>query len=237
MKYNLNRNELIEAYLKGELSETNTKEFEILMEKDHRLKTEVDQFKQLFDGFERLREREQLKKYFKKWDAKIDRKKKPKNWIYSAVAILMLACCFYFNSSSKDNNALFAAYYQPYPNVIKPITRGGTKSDSQIDKMMFLYESQQYNTLIPMLKSKNENAQWNFYLGIAYLASDDTNEALKCFHRIKKGDNFYHQKLWYTALSYLKIDQEEDCIALLKEIIAQETYQHKNAVLLLEEIQ
>ena len=237
MKYNLNRNELIEAYLNNELSDANTKEFEILMEKDHRLRTEVNQFKQVFDGLKRLKEREQLRKDFKKWDAKIDRKKNPICWGYSVAAIFLVACCFYFTNHSKNSEVLFTEYYHAYPNVIHPLTRGNQPKNIEIEKMMFLYESQQYHTLIPMLEGKNENTQWDFYLGIAYLASNDSEKAITVFERINEGNNFYHQKRWYEALAFLKNDELKNCKELLKKIISNHSYQHKKASLLLEEIQ
>lgn len=238
MKYDLNRNELIEAYINGELSEVNTKEFEALMNRDHRLKTEVEQFSKLYDGLEQIRQRQLLQKDFDKWDAKMDRRKKPYlQWLAgAAAAILILVSVKISLQSPLSNEALFASYYEAYPNVVSPIARSGAAEEGSTEKIMFLYESEKYEELIPMIKSQDESPQWHFYLGICYLATEQETEAIASFERIDKQDNFYNQKLWYQALSYLREDQKDKCSVLLKEIVSRKSFQHKNARLLLDEI-
>lgn len=237
MKYDLNRNELIEAYINGELSKRNTIEFEDLMQKDHRLKTEVAQFKVLFNGLEQLRERELLQEKFNKWDAKIDRKKTPyKKWLCTAATVAILISSYIVFNSTQNTETLFTAYFEAYPNVVSPINRSGNANDGTKEKMMFLYESENYSELIPMMEAQTESAQWNFYLGMSYLASNQTTAAIEKFDRIGKHSDFYHQKLWYQSLAYLKNNQKENCALLLQEIVSKKSFRHKKAILLLDEI-
>ena len=241
MKYDLNRNEYIEAYINGELSQAENEAFEKQINSDPRIKSEVAQFRYILKGLEQLRQKELLKKDFAKWDAIIDANKKkkviPLKWFYAAAASVLLVVCFsIFQKANSDGKQLFASYYEAYPNVVTPITRSTDANLNDTEKLMYLYEAGDYAAAIPLMEAHHNTAQWDFYLGISYLAEKQTNKAIDRFLNIDKNSDFYSQAKWYLALSYVKKGEMEEANTLLKEIVTAKSFQYQNAALLLEEI-
>ena len=47
----------------------------------------------------------------------------------AAAIILMLGIFWWWNSSASNSDQLFAQYFEPYPNVVAPITKGTTETN------------------------------------------------------------------------------------------------------------
>ena len=78
-----------------------------------------------------------------------------------------------------------------------------------------------------------------FYCGISYLELDKGSEAVTIFKSIKQKEQkqFVEQVKWYLALSYIKQNDFEKAIPILKELILNKGYYSDKAGEILSEIE
>lgn len=128
-------------------------------------------------------------------------------WL-AAAALLLFTFSFFFNKTQEPQQ-LFAANFEPYPNVFEPTVRGGTENKSDARTLAFsAYDRGDYNLaakLFSDLLNKKEESGILLLAGNANLATDNLNDAQNDFLTlIKDFDELDAQAKWYLALTYLK---------------------------------
>lgn len=138
-----------------------------------------------------------------------------------------------------DNNQLFAAYFEPYANVITPSERGNDASTPKTKAFRY-YDTQNYeaaSTQFETLYQSTNTSYYLFYQAICELQLNNTNKAISLLEAHQHyEDKVSQHRNWYLALAYLKADNLEKSQEILKQIISEKTYKYKSAEAILEKI-
>jgi len=215
--------ELFESYLTNVLDKKGITEFE------NRLKTDPD-FANQFDSYRvsiRLIEYEGVKL---EMAAIIGANKSTgiNYWKYAVAACLLLAIGVAVWLVPKQNKDPFYDFFEPYPNVL------AMRSENTTIPGMESYSDKQWEESIDQLKNLTPRTDTIlFYLSMAQLNNGDYSNALLNLETVDPNSLFFPQVLWYKALAYIKVEQADSSLALLRQITPQ-TYKYKEAEQLIE---
>jgi len=237
---------LIEKYFSGELSETEQQELDQLLETDADFRAEFD-IQQDVQKAIKLTNREEKKELLKGYEkerkySESEKSVKPnRGWfkIAAAIALLFSLGVYIGNNTGSDSGELYDEYYQLYPNTVYSITRSG--GEASIERSAFeAYEGGDYTKAIDFFKqqeSRGELKNLHFYLGQAYLANDQGEEAISSFKKvIDVNEDFTQEATWYLGLSYLKSDKIELAKTVFKEIVTEDSYKAEDAQAILDDL-
>ncbi|WP_027077645.1 tetratricopeptide repeat protein [Maribacter antarcticus] len=243
----MEKENLIDKYFAGSLSLEEQVLFENFLKVDSDFKIQFELEKNVKAAVKGS-EREILKRKLQGFEEGRSVSSKTKNtfWIplriAASIVILLSASWFLFNFGFlATTDTLYDANYEQYPNTVYTITRGES-NDTSIERKAFeAYESGEYQIAIDYLKKlKTETGldYVDFYLGQSYLANGDTQEAIDTFEKIGLINSDYRaEALWYQALAYLKLEQNEKSITLLNILLKEGTYKMNAATNLLDKLE
>lgn len=235
--------DILNNYFSGTLTQSELQEFEIL------LKTNAE-FKETFEFEKDVRaafiseKKDNLRQSFQSIEKnqtaeKGNNSNLTKYLIAASVAILLGFVGFNYFNKPVPNENLFAQNFEPYRNIVEPITRG---TNDKTDKQLAFenYEMGNYEEAIDSFKNLYKNTGENyylFYIANAEMALGKYKEAIKNLetHQQNK-DEFSDKSKWYLALAYLSNKETEKARTLLEIISKNKTYNYKNASALLEEM-
>ncbi|MGJ8666308.1 MAG: tetratricopeptide repeat protein [Patiriisocius sp.] len=173
----------------------------------------------------------------------ISNKKRPFNlkYLIAALAVIAIGTTLFFtmSSNSLSNEEIFAKNFEPYRNIIAPVTR--SDDDKTPEELAFaLYEqgnfaqaTKDFNTLF----LATEKPYYLFYQANAMLKEGDTESAIAIFKEHQEfHDNFYEKSRWYLALAYLNDDNTEDALPILKELVDKKGFEWKRAKVIIKNI-
>jgi tetratricopeptide (TPR) repeat protein len=127
-----------------------------------------------------------------------------------------------------SRSAIFEKYYFKYePDVI---TRSGDLSKNGMENAQFLYQTGNYTECAEMLDELVRNDKQNFlalfYLGLAKIELQKTNEAIINFLKIPPNWNspYSIHRNWYLALCLIKTGQERQALPLLKRLSIEDEF-------------
>lgn len=172
-----------------------------------------------------LAERAAAKKQLQALEASIAAKKKRYIWQWAAAASIVVAALFTTLQLLRgpDYNALFAAYYEPYPNTIAPVERTAN-SDTRLSQAFAYYDGGDYEKAIYAFKQLQQSDQWKdlqLYMGIAQMALNQNEAARKSFEAAitAKGETA-PIATWYLGLLYIKMEQPAKAKPLIQSTAA-----------------
>jgi hypothetical protein len=232
----MNKTELLDKLIRGLLTEEEKIQLEQLIQTDQEFKNLVDFETSTQEALKREK-RKELKSYLRQVDSelKVDHTQReiilrPYLIRYAALllsVVAVTALIFWMLKQDKppETETPFLAYYEPYPNVVSPITRGEENRPEDIEKAAFLaYERQDYkiadslfNQIIP-----NQEDYVSFYKGIVKFELQQYDSATGYFdsYIYSDGTQLRDQAKWYMALTYLvkgdTIKGKEELIRLRK---------------------
>ncbi|WP_192348340.1 hypothetical protein [Algoriphagus sp. Y33] len=229
-------NELLDRFFKGKLTEEEKLRFENLLQSDENLREEFEFQQTAREAIVRNKHRE-LKDYLQEVDQELDSKSKTGKilpwiplWKIAAGFVLVLGATFLFlklndsKTDSKDPDS-FLAYYNAYPNVVSPITRGEEFNPEDQEKAAFIaYESKNYRLSDSLFTSilPYQTDYVHFYKGISKFELGQYDSAIHYFDNYLYSDGIQlrDQAKWYMALSFLvkgdTIKGKEEMIRLRK---------------------
>ena len=252
MKNNGHDIDKIDKYLKKQLSEQERRDFEQQMENDPDLAKEVALQQDVMEGIDAYfskglkRNLQELEKEIRHNQTEVVRKKRRWfSWVTAiAASVLMVLLAGYFILFSKpDNQELFQAYYQPYPNIVAPAERSENGADEDTQPFR-LYESGNYSAAIPAFEIALETAEeqekpaLHFYYGLSLLHLGKTAPAIEHLQLVSKQEDspFALPAQWYQALAFLKNNDPVRAKAILEELRNSDTIYQKKSMELLEEL-
>lgn len=216
--------ELIDKFFEGSLSETELIEFNQLMISDSNFAQEVE-FRKNLQAAIHLNERDALKTKLQKFEqqqAKVVAMPKKNYWFVAAAFILIIAGTIWILFQKPDAQELYAVYYQPYPNVVVPVTRSNNTQDSATQYAFVLYESGNYNDAALVFEKIYTSSKIDFallYWGICNLQMEKTNNAITLLKEAASNNNDYTViAKWYLAMAYLKNDEPLLALPLVQEV-------------------
>ncbi|TMM30484.1 hypothetical protein FDT66_06890 [Polaribacter aestuariivivens] len=145
-----------------------------------------------------------------------------KKWLIAAsVLFLVSLSSLLFLPSEKSADELFASYFEPYTNVIAPISRS-YKNKSTLEIAFKNYENKKYAEALEGLEgsiTKENKTALHLYIAVTNLELENTNKAIAILEKNLKDTNTWKDKyLWYLSLAYLKEKKTEKAIKTLKTL-------------------
>lgn len=266
MEYTQDIFEKIEDYLAGRLDEKELESFEKLLLTDLKLKEEVQLHSNLSKALKEKKVLDFRKKMIRVERIFDERTKNVKQKPYlsyywkiaaSIVIIIGLSTFLWQINQTED---LYSTYYIPYP--IDGIDRGD--EDNLYNELAQKYNQGNYREALPRIKKLmkipfdnvqqqtdsvtneqsrrldvifSERDKLRLYLGNCYLNLNQTNDAITQFKNINPRSIYYQDGLWYTALAFLKLEQEKEAIFYLEEVINNKGSHEENASNLLKKLE
>jgi hypothetical protein len=239
----MDKEELINGYFEGSLSQNQLKEVSSLLKTDAEFASEFEFQKELRTALKK-EERSELKKMFS--DLSAEQKTETKvvqlrPWLAAACIAMLLgvASWFYFSNGDINTDKLYAANFVPYENVVHPIERGNELEDLK-SQMFSAYEAQDYDlwfALLAQLETKQKGDYINFYNAIVYMKLENHEKAIPLLKGyINNNGELDDRATWYLALSLLKFNEIEESKKALSILIEMESYKKKDAIKLLEDL-
>jgi tetratricopeptide (TPR) repeat protein len=229
---------LIDAYFENSLSIEDQKQFDFLMETDNDFAKEVAFQKKLKKAIT-LNEREALKKNLQSFEKAKLKIKSFKMWYAAASIIAIFGLGFYFTQSS-TSSSIYDKYYQSYPNVVAPTVRGENSDDIKAEAF-YQYDNGNYKKSLELFSNiyttdKDDYAL--FYKALSFMELNKTIEAIVTLNEfdLAKNNSFTPFVKWYLSLAYIKDNQKEKAIPLLKSLSKTENPQQEMAKKLLEDL-
>lgn len=138
----------------------------------------------------------------------------------SILVVAGLGVTYFLLNNSSTNKDLFVTYFEPYPNILAPVSRAPVSRSAgdtaAYEDAMQLYEAGRYAEAISELSSlideNSERPGLIFYRGIAYLGTNEPEKAAADFKAVIAADEntFAEPARWYLALSRLKMGKEAE---------------------------
>jgi tetratricopeptide (TPR) repeat protein len=220
----MNHEELIDNYFENNLSETELVTFNELLMSDVNFAKEVE-FRKNLQAATHLAERAALKnklKQFEQAKGKVVSMNKRGVWFAAAVFLMVIVSTIWLLFQKPDAQQLYALYYEPYPNVVAPITRSEANADSTIQYAFLMYEANNYENAALIFQKIYGNTKAPFalvYFGICNLQIEQTTIAITALKEAIVTNNDYTViAKWYLAMAYLKNDEPILAVPLVQEV-------------------
>lgn len=249
MKDNL---ELIDAYLRGELTESEMAEF------DNRLKSNPD-FQVEFQEMKLIRDsvREEVKfqvlQSLKNQEDSIQKRQitkthtTMKKYISIAACLVLIVSLTYFgfsnNATLVNGTQVFDDYYQPYTNLATGTVRGADTDLVDLkSNAYYAYDLGNYaeaaEGLTKLLETEKSAANY-FYLGIANIEIGELASAIHNLNTVFTSyEEYTEQAQWYLALTLLKQNEQDQALSNLIDLsINGESYKEKSLEILRDEFE
>jgi hypothetical protein len=236
MNYSQNDIDLVERYFDNTLTEQETAQLKYRLDSDSELKRLFEQEKLLINTI-RYQGAQNNLQFLKQLEQTLEQPQgrlNMKPWYYYAAAAciaLLIAAGIFWPSSQDTSKDLYAAYFEPYPNVFEPTLRssnaashlrGSITATSERSEAFKAYEDENYekaSRLFATLIKENKEPGMLLLLGNSNLALGRTTEAKENFSElITTFDDLDIQAKWFLSLCYLKEGNVTQARELLKEL-------------------
>jgi TolA-binding protein len=232
--------EKIEAYLSGDMTGAELKQFEKSLEDDKALASQVELFRNLDNALADEKalklQRETLKlgeTYFNKQEAapapvrRLSVYRRPLAIAASVALIVSLGVLFWTLNSgggSLTNEELYTAYYEPYS--FAETVRGDEEPQNTYEEALTAIKEGKYSAAIELLQThltqQPSDMRATFALATTYLEADPPqwSEAASYYQAVIDDGNslMVDRAKWYLALIYIKQDETEQASPLLQTL-------------------
>ena len=196
---------LIQKYISGTLTTNELAEFE-KRKSDNDFEEELNFQIGLKKSFIQ-QERNELRSQFKKWDHSESKKRvyMIRGWLYAASVLLIVGLGFiWYNTQRMERpEFLFQEYYEPFDNLLDPITKDADVAGTSISQG---YELGQYQEVTQ--RNVSDPLQ-KFYQVLSLIEIGKVESAILGLQEFVDENTFrFHESAqWYLALCYLRSDQ------------------------------
>lgn len=237
----MTREELIQSYLNNRLNENEKAEFRHLLQTDPEFEKEVSFQQDLKVAFSKMKA-EAMKEKLKSIedDLRPARRNAYTYWLAAASILIIVGIAFslIFNNSGSSEK-LYLAYFEPYENVVHPVTRG--QENETLEAAVFQeYENGNYEKAVDGFKKLYENTKHGYYLlyeANAMMAQGKVENAVPILkEHLALHDVFGEKSRWYLALAFLETNETAKAKELFQEIVAAKSFRAEQAEAILEEL-
>ena len=233
---------LIEKYLKGTLSEKEQAEFDTLRGADKAFDQEVifhENLKAVLAA-ESDAVREMVEDFESEQPLKSSTTGVWKKLLVAASIFAVLGLAVFYNLSQPISSSdLYENYFERYPNVVKPMVRGAEPDAA--DKAFDAYDNERFEealTRFTTLYETDGSADYLFYKAITFLELERAEEAIELLEKYAaSNDKGSDKAIWYLAMAYLQLDDQEQARAELKKVMEEKAYNAGRAEELLAELE
>jgi len=243
-RMNLPKTHLLEKYIRGTLNSAEEDAFMNLLLTDEEFKREVDFAKDLRLVAE-IEDDERFRSLLKGFEREIETRVPKarivfpyKRWAVAATITILIGLGVFLVQvqNFQSPEVLFTEYFEPYRNVVHPITRSEETPDLKT-KAFLAYESKDYGMAISLfdtLDQQEANSYYLFYTANALLGYGKPEEAIVLLQSLSENSTFEEQSNWYLALAHLKLANTEKSKKILEGIVRAKSFNHEAAAKLLE---
>lgn len=242
----MDKEELINGYFEGSLSESQLGEVQNLLKTDANFAADFEFQKELKTSLKK-EERRELKAMFKTLEKKETKPEtkviRMRPWLVAASVAMLVGIgswLFFFNSPEVNTDQLYAANFTPYDNVVHPIERGNQMEDLKT-KAFTAYEEKEYSTardLFKELQTKQTDDYIKFYEAIVLMQLNKHQAAIPLLQNYRNGNGeLIDRATWYLALAHLKTNELTKCRAELKLLIQKNSFKADAAKVLMEQLE
>lgn len=236
----MDKEQLLERYFENQLSQEEAILFQNFLETDPSFAEEFAFQKSVKQAIT-LNERAELKQKLQSFETPKNNKKWLSKWSVAASIAVVLGAGYWFMNQSPNHIELYEDYYQSYPNVVAPTVRGENSEDIE-SEAFYEYDNGNYEKSLVLFSKIYETDKDDyalFYKALSQMELQKTTEAIATFKQFDLGKNnaFTHFVKWYLALAYLKENQKEQAMPLLKSLSETENPQQEMAQKLLKELE
>ncbi|NDV66938.1 hypothetical protein [Bacteroides sp. 224] len=230
---------IIDRYIRHELTKEEYIEFEELMQSDPEFAREVKLAEQISISIERLNEEKALKEMLS-IATKPKRSRKPLFITLSVAA--SIAVILYIGLTPKfSSEQLFNKYYTALPYEEMPSRSDHIFTNEQakdIEKAISLYTDKKYqeaveyfHKAINQIKIEDVPENVAFYAALSEIETKETDNALeKLIYLSANGELFMYDAKWYLALLHLQKNNREEAMQLLNELTESDNLYQGNAI-------
>jgi len=245
----MNKNEIIEEFIDGNLTDKEYQELKILKDtdpnfnKDIVLRAEINTAIRDINYME-LRELLNDNNQIQDWTSVKNKSqyKVLKTWLFAAASfsLLLVVSGIWFIISNKpfsNENQLASKYYKSvHPIMLVRSVNKNTDNSSIID--FKLIQQNDWTNALTYFKSLDNQISAKFYSGICYIELKQYSKAIDSFeYIIKNNDNlFVEQAKWYLGLIYLMNNQKNQAIDQFEKISDSASYYSNQAKEILKSI-
>ena len=219
--------ESFELFLSGKMSVEQQDSFKLSLNQDSQLQESFEEFKLLFIAIEEEGLRSKLEDFHTTIEEEtpvrqLNASKKRFNYsIAASVAILIAIGGVWFFNRQSPNEKLFHKYYTQDPGLP---TVMGSNDNFDFYEAMVDYKRGDYDVAIEkwkkLVETKPKNDTLNYFLGVSYLALENTPKALIYLETIAKNKNsvFMNEAQIYLGLAHIKSNQIQNAKAIFTKI-------------------
>lgn len=235
---------LIDAYLREQLDNSERNAFEVRLQKEDAFKTLFEE-QQIIQGAIRLRKREDLLQQLEGFESEfedqevIPTKSLSVNWqrwlAVAAVGLLFAVAAFFLiprETNTDQYTEIVKEYFVPYPYD------GLTRSDlTPKEKEAYIaYNREDYKKAIVLFEGTSAPIDL-FYQGNAHLAAGDSEKAIGCFENFLKEESPYRiAAQYYLALAYLQTKKIKKAKQILQKLSLEKHSYAAKAKMILEKL-
>ena len=245
----------IERYLFGAMDAQEKESFEKVLKEDDALAAELDLHQDTVEGI-RLDGSQSLKAQLQAVEAGLatQRDTPPAakerrlgrrplmTWLAIAASLVLVILLGYLALPGPGPEAIYLAYYQPYPNLINPAQRSTEiQEETVLDQALRAYDNQQYPQALALFERAGvpDDPGYTFYRGASYLGNGQPKQAIPLLEQVAQQPEslFYRPALWYSALAYLNVENSEAARPYLKQLAGAEGDYAREAREILDELE
>ena len=232
----MDKEQLLERYFENQLSQEEALLFQNYLDTDASFAEEFAFQKNVKQAIT-LNERAELKQKLQSFEKP---KAKPfKIWYAAASVVLLCGLGYYFTQNAATS--VYDEFYQTYPNVVAPTVRGENSEDIK-SEAFYEYDNGNYEKSLVLFSKIYETDKDDyalFYKALSQMELQKTTEAIATFKQFDLGKNnaFTPFVKWYLALAYLKENQKEQAMPLLKSLSETQNPQQEMAQKLVDELE
>ncbi len=250
----MDKEELINGYFLGSLSESQSAELERLRETDTDFAADFE-FERELQSTLKKKERQEIKSLFSNLDIEAvtdSEDSRPKEtetkvisirpWLVAASVIFLLGLgswLLFFNNPDFNTDQLYAANFAPYENVVHPIERGEQLEDLST-RAFTAYEDEDYSLALELFKElqvQQTDPYIAFYKAIVLMQLEKHQEAIPLLEGYIENDGQLKDRAtWYLALAYLKQNDVAESKTQLEKLVEMGSFKKEASQKLLGEL-
>ncbi|WP_111668888.1 tetratricopeptide repeat protein [Algoriphagus litoralis] len=216
--------ELIEGFLNGTLPSDQLEEVQTRIASDPAFAFQVEQIRELQVGIQRASLAAKLDSFHT--ELSYPEKETPIKsirplWFWGVAAsvfLVMSAGVWWIMGQKSPEEQLYQAYFRPDPGLV---TTMSGDANYEFDRAMVAYKEGDYADAIArwenLLSAKPESDTLNYFLGSAYLSSQQESRSLSYLEAVAEDleSAFYSEANWYAGLAAMKLGQNEKALIFL----------------------
>ncbi|MBT8255454.1 MAG: hypothetical protein KJO23_02850 [Bacteroidia bacterium] len=236
----------IERYLHGKMGGEELLAFDLRLQKDKELANllqEEQLARKVIREAGRLELKETLQEFENEMPARNMRPRVIPLWIKRAFPVAAMVIIFFglyqvFKQNTMTPEVAFDTYFESYaaPSVLRDNEGSAMMNWKQATQLFSDGDYQEAAIYFDRSVGEVPSYQAEFYKGLSQLSMEAPyfQRAVNSFDRVLETDNdFVQQARWYKALALIGMNKQSEAQPLLKEIVANEAYNHQQAAELL----